>query len=156
MEQINLLEQLEQEQKAEQRFQEHTRLYHEWLNLPKKILVKEGTPERENLTEELWYGYCSLYKCAHHECPNMPPDKYIWLNPTQKDYWVLATHGVIESKHITECPYCGTKLSEGKGDAVLYKCEPKYWLFYLYYEVPMHERGYQTPEERQKIKEVWG
>ena len=156
MEQINFLDSIERKSREEEIFQEHKQMYEKWLTLSERIFVKEGTPERENLNNALWDGYCKLYGCAHHECEGIPKDKYIWLNPAEYEYWVLTDKETVQGEHIEICPYCGTELGKGKGDAYLYKAEAKYWLFYLYWEIPMHDRGVQSPEERQKIKEIWG
>lgn len=156
MEQINFLEQIERADREERQFQENKKLYEQWLELPEKTFVKEGTSERENLNDILWNNYCKLYSYAHHECEGLPNDEYIWLNAVEHEYWVLNKKANVSGKHIEICPYCGAELGKGKGDAYLYKAEAKYWLFYLYWEVPIHDRGFQSPEERQKIKEVLG
>jgi hypothetical protein len=145
-----------EETEADKRFRNLTKLYNKWLMLPEKTLIKEGTPERKKLNSTLWENYCKLYGQAYHECDGIPQNEYIWLNPCDYEYWVLNQKGTIGGKHIEICPYCGAKLGNGEGNAYLYKADYSYQLFYLYWEVPMHERGYQSPEERQRIKERWG
>ena len=154
--QINFIEEVERVTEEERRYKNKTEMYKKWLNLPEKTLIREGTKEREELSAILWETYCELYQKAYHECLTLPDDEYIWMNPTSKDYWVLNKKDETGGEHIETCPYCGAKLSEGKGDAVLYKAESKYWLFYLHYDVPMRENGFQSPEDREKIRKVWG
>lgn len=156
MEQINFLDDMQRDSEKEERFQKIKQMYEKWLTLPEKTLIKEETAEREKLNVALWDGYCKLYGCALHECEGVPNNEYIWMNPCEHEYWVLHNKDTISGEHIEVCPYCGVELGKGKGDAYLYKADAKYWLFYLYWEIPMHDRGFQSPEERQKIKEVWG
>ena len=155
-EQLDLFEQFERDNEKERQYRDMTEMYQQWLKMPDKIFVKEGTPEREHLSAELWRGYCKLYQHAHHECANLPPDKYIWMNPCGHNYWVINIKGEVCGKKADICPYCGAELSKGKGDAVLYKAESKYWLFYLHFDVPKHEGREPTPEDRAAIKAIWG
>lgn len=152
VQQLSLFEDTEKEQA----FRAKTEMYHKWLTLPDKILVRDGTPERETLSTDLGDGLCKLYGHARHECKNVPEDEYIWMNPCQWNYWVLHSEGKIAGERIKVCPYCGAELGNGKGDAYLYKAEAKYWLFYLHYDVPMHNLGFQSKEDREAIRKVWG
>jgi ribosomal protein L24E len=154
--QLNLFEMLEAESEKERSFKEKTDRYNRWLALPDEILIKEGSEERENLSGILWGNYRELYGMARHECERIPENQYIWMNPCECNYWVLHTEGEICGEHIEKCPYCGAELGKGKGDAYLYKAEAKHWLFYLHYDVPMHNLGYQPKEDRSAIKKVWG
>jgi hypothetical protein len=152
VEQLSLFENTEKEQV----FQAKTEMYNKWLTLPDKILIRDGTPERVTLSTDLWNGYCKLYGQARHECENVPEDEYIWMNPCSANYWVLHIKDNIEGKHVKVCPYCGAELGNGKGDASLYKAGAKYWLFYLHYDKPMHDLGFQPKEDREAIRKVWG
>lgn len=156
-EQLNFAVDLERKDQEERWFQENTAMYEKWLTLPDKTLVKDGTTEREHLSGILRNAYCKLYQRALHECQSLPEDEYIWMNPgPSRNYWVLNKRGVCGGEHIETCPYCGAELGKGKGDAVLYKAEEKYWLFYLHFDVPMRQLGYQPKEDREAIKRVWG
>lgn len=42
-------------------------MYKKWLTLPDKMLIREGTKERERLAAILWGAYCKLYQKAYHE-----------------------------------------------------------------------------------------
>jgi hypothetical protein len=154
--QLNFLEDIERKTKEERSYNKNCRMYAEWLDLPEKTLIKEGSHEREFLSEILAAGYCGLYGEALHECSNLPSDEYIWMNCCEEEYWVLNKKGVCGGEHIEICPYCGAELGKGKGDAYLYKAEPKYWLFFLHYDKPMYELGYQPEADREAIRKVWG
>lgn len=159
LDQVSMFEEIEKsdrQRKDDERFEEQTVKYKKWLTLPDETLIKEGTPEREGLAYILGDGYCELYYSAYHLCNEMPKEKYIWLNHCEDNYWVLHHEDNISSKHVEECPYCGAKLGEGKGDAILYKAPAKYWLFYLHWDMPMRKLGYQPKEDREAIRKVWG
>jgi ribosomal protein L24E len=154
--QLNFMEDMERKAREDRYYDEKCRMYAEWLGLPEKTLIKDGSPEREVLSGILGAGYCKLYGAAHHECLDMPEGEYIWMNHCERNYWVLHRKDQIQGKHVEKCPYCGAELGKGKGDAYLYKADPKYWLFYLHYDKPMHELGYQPKEDREAIRKVWG
>ena len=128
--QINFLDGIDRSEEKERWYREKAATYKEWLTLPEKTFIRGVTPERENLASILLNGLGELYQYAHHECKNMPEDEYIWMNSVEDNYWVRRKPGVMEGEHVKICPYCGADLAGGKGDAVLYKAEPKYWAFY--------------------------
>lgn len=153
---FDFIEDPEKTKREDETFQRKTDMYEKWLSLQERTLIKEGTSERATLNETLWANYCELYGQALHECERLPEDEYIWMNACKHEFWVLNKRGECQGTQINKCPYCGAELGKGKGNVYLYKAEAKYWLFYLYFDRPMYERGFQSPEERQKIKEVWG
>lgn len=154
--QIDLFAEIEREEKEESQFRAIEKMYNEWKALSEITRVPEGSDERANLASILNYGYCKLYWHAYHECPELPDTQYIWLNGNYENYWVLNERGAGEGEYIKTCPYCGAELSKGKGSANLYKAPEKYWLFYLHYDIPMRELGYQPEDDREKIRAVWG
>lgn len=155
--QLNLFEIQAEQKKKEEYFRSKTEMYNKWLVLPDKILVKDGASERSTLSADLWRGYCKLYSKALHECRNMPDDMEIWVNPCEpENYWIIHSKHEISGEKVDICPYCGAELSKGKGDAYLYKAPAKYWLFYLHFDIPMHNLGYHPKEDREAIRKVWG
>jgi len=154
--QINLFEQIEQDEEKERRFAERKALYEQWLSLPEVTHIAEGTKERAEIAWILYQTRTQLYIDALHVCDNLPDTHRIWLNPSSNNYWVLNENGVCGGEHIENCPYCGAELSEGRGNVILKKAPAKYWLFYLHYDIPMRELGYQPAEDREAIRAVWG
>lgn len=103
-------------------------LFQKWLRLPEKTLVPAGTPERKRLLADVRAGYSTLYQQAQHTCPQMPDDKYIWLNEVEAaEFWVVNTAGEVCGEKADVCPFCGADLKHGEGDAVLVKAGPRYW-----------------------------
>lgn len=153
--QINLFVEQQKKDDEERWFQEEREQYNEWLTLAEKKILLVGTPERASLREMLETGYCKLWSRALHTCGAMPQDRYIWLNCIEPpEYWVLNEKGTAAGEHIDICPFCGAKLSAGECDAALSKAHPSYWVLFLYFDVPMHQKGFVTEEERKKLREM--
>jgi len=154
--QINLFEQVEHDEEKERRFADKKAKYEKWLTLPEETHIAEDSKERADINNILYHGFCELYSSALHDCETIPDTHRIWLNHNNRDYWVLNETGVCGGERIDICPYCGAELSQGKGNIKLIKAEARHWLFYLHYDIPMRELGYQPPEDREAIRAVWG
>lgn len=113
---------------AEEKAVKNEVLFQKWLQLPEKMLVPAGTHERERLLADVRAWYSVLYQQAQHTCPQMPADKYIWLNEVEPaEFWVLNTVGEVCGEQADECPFCGANLKHGGGDAVLIKAGSRFW-----------------------------
>lgn len=113
---------------AEEQAVKDEALFQKWLQLPEKTLVPAGTPERNRLLGEVRAWYSVLYQQAQHTCPQMPADKYIWLNEVEAaEFWVINTVGEVCGEKADVCPFCGADLKQGEGDAVLIKAGPRFW-----------------------------
>lgn len=126
-EQMNLFDCLAAEEQAAK----DQALFRKWLQLPEKTLIRAGDPERHKLLAEVRAGYSTLYQQAQHTCPQMPADKYIWLNEVEPaEFWVVNTVGNVCGDKADVCPFCGADLKNGGGDAVLIKAGPRFWEVY--------------------------
>lgn len=113
---------------AEETAARNEELFKKWSQLPEKTIVSAGSPERSRLLTDVRAGHGNLYRQARHTCPQMPIDKYIWLNEVEEaEFWVVNTVGDVFGEKADECPFCGADLKHGGGDAVLVKAGPRFW-----------------------------
>ena len=126
--QISLFEEEESNQ-IQARWQ---RIYQLWLDMPNEIFIADGTAERQGVLGK--YGYMTdlwfITNQIIHICYDMPLDMYCWLNTCEPaEYWVLNQEGNPGGEHIETCPYCSSRLIDGRGDVVVLKDQRRHFMF---------------------------
>lgn len=125
MEQIDLFAQ-EKERRQEKRMEQ---MFQQWLSLPEKMLVTAADPRRGEVKAMLQSGYCLTWQEALHQCQELPPEKYIWLNYIEPaEYWVMNDVGDPAGEHVETCPFCGANLKAGGGDVLMVKADDGWWV----------------------------
>ena len=126
--QINILEQMEREEREKKYYEAFRERYRKWLHTDGDKTIKENDPERATMVSYPHDTHCDIYSQCIHVCNEMPEDVYIWINTTAgciyNEYWVLNRRGEVGGKRIDICPYCGVNLRSGKGDIKLIKQTP--------------------------------
>lgn len=119
MEQFNLFEEIEREERDNAQIKRVQDEYRLWKTLPDIIPYKK----------EYAYKHWAVDTSPIHLCDGLPKEYDIWLNTCEcnkgGEFWVF-NKGKIGGELISECPYCHANLAKGEGSRFLRKWERGY------------------------------